>query len=110
MKNRHHLQIDEQTKAEKWLMPHIRPGYHIDYGVNRILFAGEIAGFLNPMGEGISAGMESGYYAACAIADYFEDVESVYANYQQNTKKLKLYMERQWRLVGGMADTFKEMK
>ena len=110
MKNRHHLQIDEQTKDEKWLLPHIRPGYHIDYGVNRILFAGEIAGFLNPMGEGISAGMESGYHVACAIADYFEDIESVCANYQQNTKKLKLYMERQWRLVGGMADTFKEMK
>lgn len=110
MKNRHHLQIDEQTKDEKWLLPHIRPGYHIDYGVNRILFAGEIAGFLNPMDEGISAGMESGYHVACAIADYFEDIESVCANYQQNTKKLKLYMERQWRLVGGMADTFKEMK
>ncbi|MCM1181461.1 MAG: NAD(P)/FAD-dependent oxidoreductase [Clostridium sp.] len=110
MKNRHHLQIDEQTRTEKWLMPHIRPDYHIDYGVNRILFAGEIAGFLNPMGEGISAGIESGYYAACAIADHFEDIESVCNNYQQSTKKLKTYMERQWKLVGGMADTFKEMK
>ena len=30
----------------------------------RVLFAGEIAGFLNPMGEGISAGMESGYCVA----------------------------------------------
>ena len=62
------------------------------------------------MGEGISAGMESGYYVACAITDYFEDVESEHANYQQNTRKLKLYIERQWRLIGGLADTFKEMK
>ena len=37
MKNCHHLQIDEQTKAEKWLMSHIRPGYHIDYGVGYYL-------------------------------------------------------------------------
>ncbi|MDF2859401.1 MAG: fumarate reductase, partial [Neobacillus sp.] len=61
MKDNHHLRIDKQVKAEKWLMPHIRPGCHIDYGVGRVLFAGEIAGFLNPMGEGISAGMETGY-------------------------------------------------
>ena len=53
-------------KEEKWLMPHIRPGCRVDYGVGRILFAGEAAGFLNPMGEGISAGMESGYCAASA--------------------------------------------
>ena len=28
------------------------------------MFAGEAVGFLNPMGEGISAGLESGYAAA----------------------------------------------
>ena len=33
--------------------------FKIDYGVGRILFAGEVAGFLNPMGEGISCGMEN---------------------------------------------------
>ena len=68
MKKEHLLYIEEQTKAEKWLMPHIRPGCTVDYGRGRILFAGEIAGFLNPMGEGISAGMESGYQAAEAAA------------------------------------------
>ena len=54
-------------------MPHIRPGCHVDYGVGRILFAGEVAGFLNPMGEGISAGMESGYCAACAIMEHCDN-------------------------------------
>ena len=61
MEEKHHLRISRQTKEEKWLMPHIRPGCRVDYGVGRILFAGEVAGVLNPMGEGVSAGMESGY-------------------------------------------------
>ena len=64
MKEKHNLHIKNELKVDKWIMPHIRPGCAIDYGVGRILFAGEIAGFLNPMGEGISAGMESGYCIA----------------------------------------------
>jgi flavin-dependent dehydrogenase len=110
MEARHHLQIDKQIKAEKWLMPHIRPGCHVDYGVGRVLFAGEIAGFLNPMGEGVSAGMESGYCAACAIANHFDDLKMIYADYQQSSEALKNYMKRQWSFVAGMADTFRKMK
>ena len=110
MKNRHDLQIDEQVKAERWLMPRIRPGCHIDYGAGRVLFAGEAAGFLNPMGEGISGGMESGCQAACAVFNHFEAPEMVYEEYKKNTGKLKSYMERQWSFAGGMADTFGEMK
>ena len=104
------MQIDEQQKVDKWLMPYISPGCAIDYGVGWILFAGEIAGFLNPMGEGISAGMESGYYAASAIMKYFDDVDLVYANYKESTAALHSYMKRQWGFVARMADTFKEMK
>lgn len=107
MKEHHSLQIEERVKTERWLMPHIYPGCPIDYGVERVLFAGEIAGYLNPMGEGISAGMESGYCAACAIAGYFGDLEAIYADYQQNTGNLTSYMIRQWSLVGKMADTFR---
>ncbi len=36
--------------------------------------------------------------------------EMLYADYQDSSKKLKNYMERQWSFVAGMADTFKEMK
>ena len=50
MEKHHGLQIRQQVKAEKWLMPHIRPGCPVTYGQGRVLFAGEIAGFLNPMG------------------------------------------------------------
>ena len=110
MEEKHHLRISRQTKGEKWLMPHIRPGCRVDYGVGRILFAGEIAGFLNPMGEGISVGMESGYCAASAIMKNFDEPQIVYEVYKQSTENLKSYMQRQWSLVGGMAGTFREME
>lgn len=110
MQERHGLRISRELKAEKWLMPHIRPGCHVDYGVGRVLFAGETAGFLNPMGEGISAGLESGYAAASAVAENFENAGRVYDAYRQGTAGLKTYMERQWSFVAQMADTFREMK
>ncbi len=110
MEENHHLKISRQTKEEKWLMPHIRPGCRVDYGMGRILFAGEVAGFLNPMGEGISAGMESGYCAACAIAAHSDNPEAIREAYRQSTENLKSYMQRQWSLVGGMAGTFREME
>ncbi len=110
MKENHYLRIGRQAKEEKWLMPHIRPGCRVDYRVGRILFAGEVAGFLNPMGEGISAGMESGYCAAYAIMEHFDNPETVGEAYRQSTENLKSYMQRQWSLVGGMAGTFREME
>lgn len=110
MKEKYQLQIDKQLKVDRWLMPHIRPGCMIDYGVGRVLFAGEIAGFLNPMGEGIFAGMESGYHAANAIIQHFDHLQSVYASYKKDTAALHHYMKRQWNFVADMADTFKEMK
>ena len=109
MEKYHGLQIKQQVKAEKWLMPHIRPGCSVSYGQGRVLFAGESAGFLNPMGEGISAGMESGYCAARAIANHVDALDMVYEDYHRDTQQLKSYMERQWNFVGRMADTFSEM-
>ncbi len=57
------------------------PGCSVTYGQGRVLFAGEIAGFLNPMGEGISAGMESGYCVAQAIANHFDALNMIYTGY-----------------------------
>ena len=109
METHHGLQIGRQVKAEKWLMPHIRPGCPVTYGQGRVLFAGEIAGFLNPMGEGISAAMESGCCVAQAIVNHFDALDRIYADYQRDTQQLKSYMERQWNFVGRMADTFSDM-
>lgn len=110
MEKRHSLHIEKHIKTDRWLMPHILPGCKIDYGVGRVLFAGEIAGFLNPMGEGISAGMESGYLATQAIMHHFNDLKAVYSDYKERTKSLHHYMKRQWNFVAGIADTFREMK
>ncbi len=88
MEEKHHLLISRQTKDEKWLMPHIRPGCRVDYGVGRVLFAGEIVGFLNSMGEGISAGMESGYCAACAIMEHLDNPSIAREAYRQSAEKL----------------------
>lgn len=109
MKKNHGLRIEKQLKVDKWLMPHIQPGCCIDYGAGRVLFAGEIAGFLNPMGEGISAGIESGYHAGMAIAGNFDDPDIAIDEYRNRVSELYGYMRRQWELVAGMASTFKEM-
>ncbi len=110
MKEKHNLHIKEQLKLDKWIMPRIRPDCAIDYGIGRVLFAGEVAGFLNPMGEGISAGMESGYCAANAVTDHFDSPTSVIEDYKERTRALHEYMKRQWNFVAGMADTFQDMK
>ncbi len=55
MEMHHSLQIVQQVKSEKWLMPCVRPDCPTTYGQGQVLFAGEIVGFLNPMGEGIRA-------------------------------------------------------
>lgn len=110
MKEKHRLEIYKQIKTDKWIMPRILPDCPIDYGKGRILFAGETAGFLNPMGEGISAGMESGYYAAQAIKQGFGNTEMMHTLYKENTRDLHGYMKRQWKLIAKMTDTFKEMQ
>ena len=109
MSKNYGLRIERQLKVDKWIMPQVQPGCPIDYGIGRVLFAGEIAGFLNPMGEGISAGMESGDCAGTAISENFGNPEQVLDAYRSNVSELHGYMKRQWELVAGMAGTFAEM-
>lgn len=106
----HDLKIKRKIKEEKWIMPHIAKGCPIDYGLGRILFAGEVAGFLNPMGEGISCGMESGYLAGEAIADNFASSQKVLSAYRESCKDLHAYMQRQWHLTALMSSKFRHMK
>lgn len=110
MRENHGLCIKEEHKAEKWLMPWIRPDLSVLHARGRILFAGETAGFLNPMGEGVSAALESGYLAAKAVCGSFSEPEKAAAEYENSTEPLRVYMERQWRFVGSIAGTFSDMK
>ena len=73
MEERHGLCTGREERREKWLMPHIPPGCPIYYGQGRVLCAGEAAGFLNPMGEGVSAALESGHHAAGALMEHWNE-------------------------------------
>ena len=110
MKEKHGLRIDKQLKEDKWLLHRVRPGCPIDYGVGRVFFAGETAGFLNPMGEGVSSAIESGYLLGEAIQAHFNDPKSVLSAYQTAVRPLQDYMKRQWHLISAMSDAFREMK
>jgi flavin-dependent dehydrogenase len=114
MVRNYNANIKEQGKAERWLLPRVIPGCPIEYGIGRVLFAGETAGFLNPMGEGISAGMESGYAAARAVeqVDLNGDMAlaELYTAYQNNALAAKSYMERQWSFVADISERFAHMK
>ncbi len=54
--------------------------------------------------------MESGYCAASAIMEHFDNQQVACAAYRQSTENLKSYMKRQRSFVGGMAGTFREME
>ena len=106
MMQEHNLDITKQLKTDKWIIRNIQPSFDIDYGNGCILKAGESAGFLNPMGEGISCAMESGYIAAQAVISNFDNKYNALEEYKQNVSEIKNYMQRQWRLVGRMSEKF----
>lgn len=97
MTSRHGLSITRELKREKWLMPHIRKEFSIDCSIGRVFFAGEAAGFLNPMGEGISAALESGSHAANALCG--DDPNRAADDYKAALEPLRTYMTRQWKFV-----------
>ena len=110
MRKQHQLKLIKKIKTERCLMPWIKPSCSIELGIGKVLFAGETAGFLNPMGEGISAAIESGAAAAHAMLAHWKKLPEIYKAYQHEVAALKAYMERQWRFVGHMANTFQEMR
>lgn len=106
----HGLRVTRTVRAERWPMPRVRAGYPTSCGMGRILFAGEIAGLLNPMGEGISSALESGRAAAAAVCAHIEDSAAVRTDYAAAVETLRGYMVRQWNLVGHLTDKFSEMR
>lgn len=110
MRQNHRLQIAETLRSERWVMPQSLPGCPLTLGSGRVLFAGEAAGFLNPMGEGISSAMESGYQAALALDGQFACPEDALQEYGERVKPLHTYMRRQWGFVGRLAESFSAMR
>ena len=109
MKVKHGLIIDKELRTDKWIIRNIMPPFNVDYGAGGILKAGESAGFLNPMGEGISSALESGYGAAFAIISNFDNRKNVIEEYKRNVSATQLYMQRQWELVGRISNKFSYM-
>lgn len=97
------------SKGERWIMPEIEPGCPPHLGKGRVLFAGETAGFLNPMGEGISSALISGCAAADAIKqtdDVRECGEVLLTAYENQIMQEKERMIRQWDLLARISPKF----
>lgn len=115
MEKEHGLELGGKIKEERWVMPRITPGCPLDYGEGKILFAGETAGFLNPMGEGISCALESGYAAANAICDVFsagkeDEKDALVDEYRKNSQQISGYMLGQWDFVARISPSFAHMR
>lgn len=106
MEKRHKLKISEKIKEEKWVMPLITPDFEIKRGIGRILFCGESAGFLNPMGEGISSAIESGHAAALSVLGNPDDPFAMLKRYTELTENTEDYMRRQWQFLGRLSERF----
>lgn len=94
---------------DRWVMPRIQPGCPLMLGHGRVMYCGEAAGFLNPMGEGISLAMDSGARAARSILACFDNPPEALEAYRKNTRFLHAHMQRQWHGVSQMASTFAVM-
>lgn len=108
-------QIESCVKEEIGIMPSVMSGCPIDLGEGRILFAGEAASFLNPMGEGISGALVSGYAASEAIKSIYNknkdfNVKYLLNTYKSNIKHEKQYMVRQWDILASISSKFSYMK
>ncbi len=106
--------IELCVKEEVGIMPSIVPGCPVNLGRGRVLFAGEAADFLNPIGEGISSALASGRAAAEAIKSTYKNsesnVKSLIGTYEDNISSEKEYMQRQWNILAGMSSKFSYMR
>lgn len=110
LKSRYKAQIRSVEKEEISIIPEIRPGFNVDLGKGRILFSGDAAHLLNPMGEGISSALASGYAAVEAVkSNTHDDIinpENILKTYKKNMKPEIEYMIRQWKLLSTISPRF----
>ena len=48
--------------------------------------------------------------AALSLVNHFDNLENLYTYYQNKTRSLKSYMERQWAFVAHLSPKFEMMK
>lgn len=114
LNSKFNAKIESCVKEEVGIMPSVMPGCPVNLGTGRILFAGEAANFLNPIGEGISSALASGYAAAESVKSIYKtnnfSVKSLVDTYNYNILPEKEYMARQWVILASMSSKFSYMK
>ena len=114
LNSKFNAKIESCVKEEVGIMLNIMPGCPVNLGTGRILFAGEAANFLNPIGEGISSALASGYAAAESVKSIYKtnnfNVKSLIDTYNYNISPEKEYMARQWAILASMSSKFSYMK
>jgi geranylgeranyl reductase family protein len=101
--------IQSCVRGEIGILPYIMKGYNTDLGEGRVLFAGEAANFLNPMGEGISSALITGAMAAESAVSLFEDnlnIHNLVDLYKNRVADEKEYMIRQWKFLTNLSSRF----
>jgi flavin-dependent dehydrogenase len=104
-----YLRITEEIKKEIWCLPLVIPGFHTVLNKRNIFFAGEVAGFLNPFGEGISIALSSSVALAKSCIRQKHDLsqyEFISDCYESLMRKELLYMKGQWNLLKNIVPEF----
>ena len=114
LNSKFNAKIESCVKEEVGIMPSVIPGCPVNLGMGRILFAGEAANFLNPIGEGISSALASGYAAVESVKSTYKtnnfSVKSLIDTYHYNILPEKEYMTRQWAILANISSKFSYMK
>lgn len=97
------LEIYSEIRSEAWCMPLVIPHIPVVLRKDKVFFAGEAAGLLNPFGEGISIALLSGLYLAAACTKQKSpelfDCEEIEADYRSSMLREIGHMKRQWTFL-----------
>lgn len=104
----YNAKIQSCDKKERWIIPNLQSDCSLYLGKGRVLFAGEAANFLNPMGEGISSALISGNAIAEAILEtgIQGTLQNLLDTYKNNIVYEQERMIRQWDLLAGISQKF----
>jgi len=115
LRSHYNAKIQSCSRKERWIIPVIEAGCPLNLGRGRVLFAGEAANFLNPMGEGVSSALVSGNAAANAIEQIYVqgkdiDGQALLTAYENNIVQERERMIRQWELLAEISPKFSHYK
>jgi flavin-dependent dehydrogenase len=103
LKKEINFEIIKEIKDEAWYIPLVIPDFPIVLRNRRVFFAGEVAGLLNPFGEGISIALISGLCLsnACIKQKSLEltDCAEIELSYNSSLSNEIEYMKRQWKFI-----------